>query len=366
MLREARIDAAAIEANTRTMRTHVAGAEVMAVVKADGYGHGALTAAQAALAGGAVWLGVADIDEALQLRAAGITAPVLSWLHGPQSDFAAAVAADVDLGVSSIEQLDRAAAASSGERIATVQLKTDTGLGRNGVAADRVTEVAQHAAQLERGGRLRVRGVFSHLSGTSEVDDAEQIAVFERHVDEVRTAGLDPQFVHLAASGAALTMPIAACNLVRLGISLYGLSPSPAIDARAAGLIPAMELSAPVIGVKRVPAGHGVSYGYQHRTTAATTLALVPLGYGDGVPRAASGRGPVQIGDRRFTVAGVVAMDQIVIDVGDAPVAVGDRAVLFGDPATGAPSADEWAEVCDTINYEIITRIGSRVTRTLA
>ena len=147
-------------------------------------------------------------------------------------------------------------------------------------------------------------------------------------------------------------------TLVRLGISVYGFSPVEELELR-----PAMELAASVVSVKRVPAGHGVSYGFDYRTPEATTLALVPLGYGDGVPRQASGRGPVRIGERVYQVAGRVAMDQFVVDVGDAPVNVGDRAVLFGDPATGAPSARDWAEAAGTIDYDIVTRIGPRVPR---
>jgi alanine racemase len=177
---------------------------------------------------------------------------------------------------------------------------------------------------------------------------------------QARAAGLAPELVHLAATQGALAHPDARFDLVRLGIGAYGLRPD---VEPVPGLVPAMELAAPVVSVKRVPAGHGVSYGYDHRTVAETTLALVPLGYADGVPRSASGRGLVSIDGVRHTVAGRVAMDQIVLDVGDSPTAVGDRAVLFGNPATGVPSADDWAAAAGTINYEIVTRIGSRVPR---
>jgi alanine racemase len=357
--REAIIDLGAITQNMAALRRTAGTPHAMAVVKADGYGHGALPAAHAALDGGADWLGVVDLTEAFRLRDAGITTPVLSWLHGPDTDFAPAIDAGIDLGLSSLEQLERAAAAGQ----ASVHLKIDTGLGRNGLAPDAAALVFARAAELERAGRIRVRGLFSHLSNTSPADDAAQIAEFERQLDAASAAGLHPELAHLAASGAALRLPASRFSMVRLGVSIYGLSPFAGVSSAELGLRPAMRLQAAVAAVREVPAGQGVSYGYTFRTEAPTTLALVPLGYADGVPRHASNRAPVAIGGATYRIAGRVAMDQFVVDVGDAPVKVGDTAVLFGDPADGAPSADDWAAACDTINYEIVTRIGARVTR---
>ena len=353
---EALVSLGAIAENVRVLRAAVGGTPALAVVKADGYGHGAVPVARAALEGGATWLGTAHVTEALALRAAGLTAPALAWLHEPDTDFATAIAADIDLGVSSLDQLERAAVLGG----ARVHLKVDSGLGRNGATGDDWSDLVRASASAQRAGRLEVRGVWSHLANAGDDADAAQLAVFAAALDEARAAGLDPEVVHLAATAGALRHPEARFSLVRLGIGMYGLRPD--VD-EVAGLVPAMELAAPVVSVKTVPAGHGVSYGFDYRTTAATTLALVPLGYADGVPRSASGQGCVAINGSIHRVAGRIAMDQIVVDVGDAPVAVGDRAVLFGDPATGVPSADDWARAAGTINYEIVTRVGPRVPR---
>jgi alanine racemase len=360
MMREALIDRAAITNNVETLRAAVGGVRCMVVVKADGYGHGAVESARAALAGGADWLGVVDVTEALELRSAGIDAPVLTWLHDPEADFTPLVEARVDIGVSYRQQLERAAEASGR---AVVHLKVDTGLARNGAPEAQWHEFFETAAALERSGRITVRGVWSHLANAGDANDAAQVASFEAALEAARSAGLDPELAHLAATGGALRVPSARFDLVRLGVSAYGLSPFGQEDAAALGLRPAMELAASVVSAKRVPAGTGVSYGHEYVTTEETTLALIPLGYGDGIPRHASSRGPVSIGGARYRIAGRVAMDLFVVDVGDAPVKVGDRAVLFGDPATGVPSADDWAAAAETINYEIVTRIGSRVPR---
>lgn len=352
-MREAVIDLGAIRANIATLDAAVGDAEVMVVVKADAYGHGAVPVARAAVEAGASWLGVADIDEGLALRAEGIDAPLLAWLHAPHPDFHAATAAHIDVGVSSFDQLEAAAAAG-----ATVQLKVDTGLGRSGAVEAEWPELFERAATHKAAGRIRVRGVWSHLANTSDEDDQLQEVRFATAVEAARAAGLDPEVLHLGATTGAVRSPTTRHTLVRLGIAAYGFSPDPAV-----ALTPAMELAGSVVSVKRVPAGQGVSYGSEYRTTTETTLALIPLGYADGVPRQASNRGPVRIGDTTYTVAGRVAMDQIVVDVGDAPVRVGDRAVLFGDPSTGAPSATDWADAAGTIDYEIVTRIGPRVPR---
>jgi alanine racemase len=358
-LREARIDLDAVRGNLRALRELVAPAQTMAVVKADAYGHGALPVARAAVEAGADWLGVADVDEALALRGAGVTAPILAWLHAASTDFAPAVAAGVDLGVSSIDQLDRAAAVGD----AVVQLKLNTGLSRNGFQPAEAPAAFARAAEHQARGRLRVRGIFSHLSNTSRADDDLQLNVFIDLLEAAADAGLEPELRHLAATEAALLRPEVRFDLVRIGIGLYGLPAAEGVDARALGLTPVMELAGSIAAVRRVPAGAGVSYGFTHRTERETTLALVPLGYADGVPRAASGRAEVLIGRRRFPVVGRIAMDQFLVDVGDARVRVGDRVVLWGDGASGAPTAEEWADWAGTINYEIVTRVGARVPR---
>ncbi|WP_344004523.1 alanine racemase [Microbacterium paludicola] len=358
-MREAVVDLSAIEHNIRTLRELTGTRELIAVVKADGYGHGAADVARAALAGGATRLGVADIREAVALRAAGVEAPVIAWLHAPDETFADAVAHDIQLGISSLEQLHAAAAAGS----VTVHLKLETGLGRNGLAPQDWAAVFAEAARLERDGRIRVDGVFSHLSNTSLDDDRVQLRRFEVGVAAASAAGLRPIVRHLAATAAAIDLPETRFDAVRIGIGMYGLSPFEDRTSADLGLRPAMTLRARVAAVRRVPGGHGVSYGYAHRTNGDTTLALVPLGYGDGVPRQASGSGPVVIGGERFHVAGRIAMDQFVVDVGDHAVSVGDEVVLFGDPATGVPSAEDWAAAAGTINYEIVTSIGRRVVR---
>lgn len=359
-LREARIDLAALRSNVAILKGIVAPAQLLAVVKAEGYGHGAELAARAALEAGADRLGVADIQEALALRAVGIDAPILAWLHGPDADFRAAIDAGIELGLSSAAQLETVAAFGG----ATVQIKLDTGLSRNGVALAAWPALAARLAEHVAAGRLRLAGIMSHLSNTSEAEDAAQFERFLEAEAVARAAGLDPGLRHIAASEAAITRPGMRLDLVRIGITMYGLPPDARVDTAGLGLRPVMELAGSVIAVRRVEAGAGVSYGYIHRTERPTTLALVPLGYADGVPRAASGRGAeAAIGGVRYPVVGRIAMDQLVVDVGDAAVAVGDRAVLWGDPATGAPNAEEWAAWAGTIGYEIVTRIGPRVPR---
>ncbi|MCU1444753.1 alanine racemase [Cryobacterium sp.] len=361
--REAVIDLGAVQANVEHLRRLIGTRHTMAVVKANGYGHGAVPVARAALAGGADWLGVADIDEALALRAAGIDAPLLAWLHGPDPDFAAAIAADVDLGLSSALQVRQAAdAATRLGRTANVQVKLETGLNRNGVDEADWPEVLALAAAFERVGRLRVRGLFSHLANTSPVDDQAAVESFERGLAAAAAAGLTVELAHLASTAAALRLPAARYSMVRLGIGIYGQSPFADADSAALGLTAAMTLRGRVAAVRTVPAGAGVSYDYLWRAAADTTLALVPLGYADGVPRQAD-NARVAINGVPYPVVGRIAMDQFLVDVGTAPVAVGDEVVLFGDAATGAPTAAEWGAAAGTINYDIVTRVGARVPR---
>jgi len=361
-MREATIDVGAITANVRHLR-RLTESEVIAVVKSDGYGHGAVRSAVAALEGGASRLGVADVTEALALRRAGISAPVLAWLHAPGASFAEAASVGIELGISTFDQLLAAAAAASVDHPVGVHLKLETGLARNGIAPEDYRVVFAEAARLERIGKLRVVGLFSHLSNASLEDDREQLRLFHDGVSVAASAGLAPPLRHIAATSAAIDLPESRLGCVRLGIGMYGLSPFEDRSSADLGLRPAMTLRGAVSAVRRVPSGHGVSYGYDYRTARETTLALVPLGYADGVPRQASGAGPVWINGERFRVAGRIAMDQFVVDVGDHPVAIGDEAVLFGDPTLGQPAATEWADAAGTINYEVVTRIGPRVGR---
>ncbi|WP_404434901.1 alanine racemase [Microbacterium lacus] len=361
-MREATIDVGAITANVRHLR-RLTESEVIAVVKADGYGHGAVRSATAALAGGATRLGVADIGEALDLRRGGIMAPIVAWLHAPGTNFAEAAGAGIELGISSVDQLLAAAAAASGDRPVGVHLKLETGLSRNGIAPSDYRVVFAEAARLERIGKLTVVGLFSHLSNASADDDRAALRLFEEGVSAAASVGVTPPLRHIAATHAAIALPEARLGCVRIGIGIYGLSPFADSTSADLGLRPAMTLRAVVAATRRVPAGTGVSYGYDYRTDRETTLALIPLGYADGVPRQASGVGPVVIDGRGFTVAGRIAMDQFVVDVGDHPVSVGDEVVLFGDPTLGMPGADDWARAAGTINYEVVTRIGARVPR---
>ncbi|WP_396668795.1 alanine racemase [Microbacterium sp. R86528] len=362
VMREAIIDVDAIEDNVRHLR-RLTESELIAVVKADGYGHGAVRAAVAALAGGASRLGVADIAEALALRRAGIDAPIMAWLHAPGTSFVEAASVNIEIGVSSFEQLLQAAEASTAGRAVAVHLKLDTGLSRNGIAPDEYRVVFAEAARLQRLGRLNVVGLFSHLSNASPDEDRAQLARFHEGVAAAALVGVNPHLLHIAATAAAIDLPEARLGCVRVGVGIYGLSPFDDRSSADLGLRPAMTLRAAVAATRRVSAGAGVSYGFDYRTAADTTLALVPLGYADGVPRQASGAGTVTIGGQRFTVAGRIAMDQFIVDVGDHAVAVGDEVTLFGDPTLGAPAADDWARAASTINYDIVTRIGPRVAR---
>ena len=365
MLRtEAVVDLDAITANVASMKAGTP-AELMAVVKADGYGHGLVPSARAALAGGASWLGTAIVGEAVALRAAGITAPVLSWLWTPDEagTVQRALAADVDLSASSEWQLAAVvAAARAVGRPARVHLKIDTGLSRNGAYVDDWPALVAAAAAAQAAGEIEVVGVWSHFAYADEPGHptiGKQLDAFGAALEVAARAGVEPQLRHIANSAATLTLPTAHFDLVRPGIAVYGLSPV----REQYGLTPAMTLRGAASTVKRVRAGEGVSYGHEYTTPRDTTLVLVPLGYADGVPRHAGNAGPVWVNGRRFTVSGRVCMDQIVVDVGDHAVAPGDPVVLFGPGREGEPTAQDWADIAGTIHYEIVTRIGPRVQR---
>ncbi len=362
---EIEVDLRAIRDNVAKLRSGTS-AEVMAVVKADGYGHGMVPTARAAIAGGATWLGGCTIPEGLALRAAGIGVPVLSWLWAPEAPLADAILADIDLSVASLSQLAAVVDASRREgRPARVHLKLDTGLARSGSTPADWTGLVEAAAKAQADGDVDAVGAWSHFAHADDADHPttdRQLSVFEEGLATAARFGLDPRWRHIANSAATLTRPDTHFDLVRPGIAIYGLSPIPERRDEF-GLTPAMTARARVVLAKRVAAGQGVSYGHTYTTSAETTLAVIPIGYADGVPRHASNVGPVQIAGSRRTIAGRVCMDQFVVDCGDDEVAAGDVATLFGSGARGEPTADDWAEAIDTINYEIVTRIGSTRVR---
>ncbi len=367
MLRsEAVVDLAAIAANVGVLRSNTA-AGVMAVVKADGYGHGLVPSARAAVAGGASWLGVAMLEEALALRAAGLTEPVLAWLWTPREIEAlrAALAAGIDVSVSSFRALELvvSTAAELGGT-ARVHLKVDTGLSRNGIIAADWTGLVEAAGQAAATGVIEITGIWSHLACADSPGHPVNARQLERFADALAAAkalGVVPEVRHLANSAASLTLPQAHFDLVRTGIAIFGLSPVPAEDNF--GLVPAMTLRSNLANVKRVAAGEGVSYGHQYVLQSDSTLGLVPLGYADGIPRAAGNLAPVSVGGQRYRISGRVCMDQFVVDLGDAEAVEGDEAILFGPGDRGEPTAHDWAQLLDTIHYEIVSRIGSRVPR---
>lgn len=366
---EARVDLEAIRSNVAALDAHAGPASVMAVVKADGYGHGMIPTARAAVAGGASWLGVATIDEALALREAGLTERILAWLITPGERWGLAIAADVDVSVNSLWGVrEAAAAAAAADRPARLHLKVDSGLGRAGATQADWPDLVDAALKAEANGYVQVAGVWSHFAYADELGHptvAAQVQVFRDAVALAEQRGARPEVRHLANSAATFTLPEAHFDLVRPGLAVYGLSPVPQHHEPAElGLRPAMTLAARLMLVKRVPSGYGVSYAHEYRTTAETSLGLVPLGYADGVPRDATNIGPVLVGGRRRTIAGRVCMDQFVVDLGDDPVVAGDEVLVFGPGDSGEPSAEDWARTLGTISYEVVSRIGPRVPRT--
>jgi alanine racemase len=357
------VDLAAIRHNVRLLK-ELTGTPMMTVVKADGYGHGLVESARAARDAGAEWLGAATLDEALALRAAGDTGRVLCWLTVPGEDYAAAVAADVDVTAYSEAELDEVVA-GAGEQTARVQLKLDTGLSRGGAPREVWAALFRKAAGLERRGRIRVTGVWSHLACSDEPDhpanDAQE-AAFSEGLALATAAGLTPEVRHLANSAAAILRPSARFDLVRCGIASYGLDPAPGVTPQLR-LVPAMTARADLAMVKHVEAGSAVSYGHTWTARHPTTLGLVPVGYGDGLPRSGSNRAEVGVGGRRRPVRGRICMDQLVVDLEGNDPGAGADAVLFGPGTHGEPTAQDWAEACGTISYEIVTRIGGRFRR---
>lgn len=368
VLAEAVVDLGAIAHNVRVLREHAGSAQVMAVVKADGYGHGAIRVAHTALAAGAAELGVATVDEALALRADGITAPVLAWLHPPGIDFGPAVMANVEIAVSSVRQLDELLdAVRRTGRTATVSVKVDTGLNRNGVAPGQYAAMLTALRQAVADDAIRLRGLMSHMVFADQphnsINDV-QAQRFREMLAQAREAGVGFEIAHLSNSSATMSRPDLAFDMVRPGIAVYGLSPVPELGDM--GLIPAMTVKCAVALVKSVRAGEGVSYGHTWIAERDTTVALMPIGYADGVFRSLGGRLDVLINGRRRSGVGRICMDQFLVDLGPGSldVAEGDEAILFGPGTSGEPTAQDWADLLGTIHYEVVTSPRGRITRT--
>jgi alanine racemase len=363
------VDLGAIRRNVGILRDLVAPdkSDVMVVVKADGYGHGMVEAAQAARDAGAPWLGVATIEEALRLRAAGDTGRLLCWLTVPGDDWAGAIERDVDVTAYTPAELDEIRAAV-GATPARVQLKVDTGLSRGGSTVDLWPDLLAAARAGEADGVWTVTGVWSHFACSDEPDhpaNAAQEHVFRDALAATEQAGLRPEVRHLANSAGAILRPSSRFDLVRCGIAAYGLDPAPGVSPDL-GLEPAMTVTSPLALTKHLAAGASISYGHTWTAPGATRVGLVPLGYGDGVPRHAGNTAEVWVDGKRRPIRGRICMDQFVIDLGDPDgggANAGDEVVLFGPGAAGEPTADDWARACGTIHYEIVTRMGGRLSR---
>ena len=362
---EAIIDLSAIRANVAAMAAHVAGAQVMAVVKSDAYGHGMIETARAALAGGASWLGVNGIEEAVRLRRAGLTVPLLCLLAAPDAPHADAIAHDVDLTAATVSLVSQiGAAAERAGRPARLHLKADTGMSRGGATLADWPAVVAAAAAEQAAGRCEIIGIWSHLAcadipGHPSVD--AQLDAFRTALAEAQRIGVQPQVRHLANTPALLTRPDTWFDLVRPGGGVTGLCTLP--GGPPDWLRPAMTVRTHLVQTKRVAAGTGVSYGHRYVTPAPATLGLVPLGYNEGIPRSAANTAQVLVRGRRHTIAGTVCMNQCVIDAGDLPVEAGDEVVLFGPGDEGEPTAQEWADVLGTISYDIVTRFTAKIPR---
>lgn len=364
---QAVVDLGAIDHNVRLLRQHAGDARVMAVVKADAYGHGAVEVGKAALAAGAAELGVVTVAEAVALRAGGITAPVLCWLHPPGTDFTPALENDVQIAVSSARQLDDVlTAVRRTGRSATITVKVDTGLSRNGVSPADFPAMVTALGRAQADGEIRVRGIMSHLVHGDDPDNPFNELQGKRLTamrEQAAEHGVVFEVAHIANSPAAMTRPDLAFDMVRPGIAVYGLSPIP--ECGDMGLIPAMTLKCPVALVRSIHAGDGVSYGHRWIADRDTMLALLPVGYADGIFRSLSGRIEVLIKGRRRQAVGRICMDQFVVDLGPdaADVAEGDEAILFGPGTSGEQTAQDWAELLGTINYEVVTSPRGRITR---
>jgi alanine racemase len=362
---EALVNLGTVRDNVSGLRQHAGGAAVMSVVKSDAYGHGLIPVATAALAGGAGWLGVIRVDEALALRRAGLAAPVLCLLSVPGGPHEEAIGHDVDLGVSSAGMVaEVAAAAERAGRPARIHLKVDTGMSRGGATMPDWPAVVAAALAAQAAGQVRVVGLWSHLAcadmpGHPSVD--AQLRVFREAVELAERAGARPEVRHLANTPATLTLPQTRFDMVRCGGGTVGLPtlPGPMPD----WLRPSMTVRARLVQVKEVPPGAGVSYGHRYVTSSNSVLGLVPVGYAEGVPRDASGLVQVYARGRRWFISGTVSMNQFVVDFGAEPATEGDEVLLFGPGDSGEPTAQDWADAVGTISYEIATSFGGRLPR---
>jgi alanine racemase len=351
------VDLSAIAANTSLLAARATG-RLMAVVKADGFGHGAVDVARAALAHGATSLGVTSLAEAWPLRDAGLDVPVLSWLNPVDADFATAVERRVDLAVPGLEHL---AAVAGVPGRARVHLHLDTGMARDGAPPAEWPRLCRAARLAEKRGEIVVVGVMGHLGCAEDPADpcnARGRTRFAWALEVARSCGLRPRERHLAATAATLTDPRSHHTMSRVGAGLVGIDPS-----RTTTLRPALTLTAPLVAVRRVRAGTPVGYGHSAVTAAPTYLGLVPLGYADGLPHAASGRAEVLVRGRRAPVLGRISMDQTVVDLGAAGAGLGDLVTVFGPGHGGEPTVADWAVWSGTLEHEIATGIGARVTR---
>ena len=362
MRAEAVVDLAAVAANIAALQPVAApGTEMMAVVKADGYGHGMLEVARRAVESGVAALGVATLDEGVALSAADLGVPLVAWLWPPGAGSGAGV------GRRSADRCFLARSPRCGTRRGIRRCgdppedrhRSGSQRGDHG----RAGALLRAAAAAQSAGLVRVEGLMSHLASADVPGDPSVAIQTEAFVAACSTAaefGIRPRWRHLANTAGTMEHPATHFDLVRCGIGIYGITPV----ADPGGLLrPAMTLRATVALAKRVPAGQGVSYGLTYRTSAETNLALVPLGYADGIPRNASSIGEVMLGGRRRRIAGRVAMDQFVLDCGDDRVAAGDEVLVFGPGDRGEPTAEDWASATGTIGYEIVTRIGARIPR---
>jgi alanine racemase len=364
------VDLGAVRHNVRRLRELVWGGrpdgQLMVVVKADAYGHGMVPVARTARAAGAGWLGVATGAEALALRASGDSGRVLCWLAAPGTDFAPLVEAGIDVTASSLDQLEEIVrGAREAGVLGRVQLKVDTGLSRNGSPRAEWLALMTAARSAQDDGAVEVTGLWSHFACADEPEhpaNAAQREAYEEALALATDAGLEPGVRHLSNSAGALLHPDARYDLVRVGIAVYGFSPAPEmVSTEQLGLVRAMTVRGTVVLAKDLPAGAGVSYGHTFVAEEPMRVALVPMGYADGVPRHASDVAEVLVNGVRGRVLGRVCMDQLVVSAPEAHA--GDEVVLFGPGSHGEPTATDWARWCGTIDYEIVTRMGGRQTR---
>ena len=364
----AEVDLQAIKNNLTLIKSKTS-AQVLAVVKADGYGHGLIPVSEAAIEAGADWLGTALLEEAIELRKNGIKVPIIAWLTPCGEDFKEAINLDIDLSISSLEVLTEIVTAGEQlKKLPRVHIEIDTGMSRGGIGDDWKV-FALECSSLIKENKLEVVGIWSHFARADEPLEKmsqEQLLVFSNMVNELKSLGIEPKFLHIANSAAALTFKDSHKSIIRWGIGLYGLSPdvNNLGDSKSLKLQPAMKLKAKLNLVKTVKAGATVGYGASAIVTHDTKLGVVAIGYADGIPRNANSSAGVWVAGKRAPLIGRVSMDQFVVDLGATSLAkTGDEVIVFGNGNQNEYTVDEWAKACGTINYEIVTRIGPRVPR---